>query len=269
MTDEPALEGAGGPVEGRATADDWDEAHAVERPPRPSRRVLTLVTVPLVALMVLAYVGEGLFPGLVDRPLLLLSLAPSARNFGLMTNSMDPLSYYGFGIPRVLLSDPLFYLLGLWYGDAAVTWMERRTRTWGSMLRDLERGFNRWGYVILFALPYNFTPLLAGAARMPLRLVLPVRAAGLATRLFLIRQAGEALESPLTSLTDWISTYRIPLLGVTISFVILSVTLQIRKGETDIESLAHFDEEIEEIEHEEDGGQKNGGAKDGSQSRPS
>jgi membrane protein DedA with SNARE-associated domain len=207
------------------------------------------VTAPLIAMVVLAYTGEALFPALVDgRPVELILLAPSVRNFGLVTNQLDALTYYGIGIPRVLLTDPLYYLLGFWFGDSAIKWMERRTRTWGEQLRQLEQGFEKYGYLILLALPYNFTPMLAGAARMPLYRVLLVRAAGLTVRLFLIRRAGEALESPLSSLTEWIGTYRFPLLGVFAGVVVLSIAREMRSGETKVSSLAHFEEEIEEIE---------------------
>ena len=37
------------------------------------------------------------------------------------------------GPVRLLISDPLFFLLGYWYGDAAVKWMERRTKTGNKM----------------------------------------------------------------------------------------------------------------------------------------
>ena len=46
------------------------------------------------------------------------------RNLILVTNQLDAVSYYGVATVRLLLSDPLFFLIGYWYGDTALTWME-------------------------------------------------------------------------------------------------------------------------------------------------
>ena len=63
------------------------------------------------------------------------------RNLILVTNQLDAVSYYVVATLRLLLSDPLFFLIGYWYGDTALTWMEQRTKTYGSMLRQWERWF--------------------------------------------------------------------------------------------------------------------------------
>lgn len=223
--------------------------------------MVALVTTPIVALMLLAYVGEAIFPALTPdpdagddgHPLALILLAPSIRNFTLVSTSLDNWAYYGVGIARVLLSDPLYYLLGFWFGQSAITWMERRTRTWGDMLRQLEQGFGRYGYLLLFALPYNFMPMLAGAARLPLLRVLIVRAAGIGTRIFLIKQFGMRFEGGLNNVLGWIGEYRVPLLMVSVALVALSIALEVRKkGETQVQSLAHLDEELDEIEKSQD-----------------
>ena len=70
---------------------------------------------------------------------------------------------------RLTLSDPLFYLLGYWYGDAALVWMERRSPARGaSMLRAVERWFGKASYPLVFLAPNNYICLFAGAAGMPL-----------------------------------------------------------------------------------------------------
>jgi hypothetical protein len=104
---------------------------------RPSRRAVTLVSVPLVAMVVMGYVGDASAPTLVDtHPAWLIALNARSRNLALATNYLDAWTYYGIGFVRLVAGDPLFFLLGYWYGNAAVTWMERRTRTWGQMLRQ-------------------------------------------------------------------------------------------------------------------------------------
>src|SRR5918998_67765 len=218
---------------------------------RPSRRAVTLVTLPLVALVVAGYIGDGFAPSLVDsHPAWLIALNARNRNLVLVTNYLDPWTYYGIGIPRLLVSDPLFFLLGHWYGDAAVAWMERRTKTWGQMLRQFEGWFGKAAYPIVFIAPNNFICLFAGAAGMPIRAFFLVNLAGTVFRLWLVRRFGEAFERPLDDVVGWIGDNRGILLVVSLGLVLLSIALEAKRGETEVSALAHLDDEIEDIEDE-------------------
>ena len=53
-----------------------------------------------------------------------------------------------------------------WYGDTALTWMEQRTKTYGTMLRQWERWFQKAAYPLVFIAPNNVICLFAGAAGM-------------------------------------------------------------------------------------------------------
>jgi membrane protein DedA with SNARE-associated domain len=218
---------------------------------RPSRRQVTALAVPLVALVVMNYVGDALAPTLVDsHPALLITLNARNRNLALVTNSLDAWTYYSIGTVRLLVSDPLFFLLGYWYGDAAVTWMERRTHSWGQLLRQIERWFGKAAYPLIFVAPNNYICLFAGAAGMPLRAFFAVNLAGTITRLWLIRLVGETFESPLDDLVGWIADNRIPLLIASVALVIASIALEARRGETEVGSLARLDDELEEAADE-------------------
>jgi membrane protein DedA with SNARE-associated domain len=207
---------------------------------------MTLVTVPLAALVVASYVGDALAPSLVDsHPALLIALNARNRNLALVTNYLDPWTFYGIGVVRLLLSDPLFFLLGLWYGDAAVKWMERRTKTWGQMLRQLEEGFGRFAYPIVFLAPNNVFCLFAGAAGMPLRGFVAVNVAGTVFRLWLIRRFGETFDGPIDDLVGWIGDHRVPLLIVSIGFVLLSIALEAKRGDSEVTALVHMDDDLD------------------------
>ena len=213
---------------------------------RPSRRLVATVAVPLVVLVIASYIGDAAAPTLVDsHPALLIALNARNRNLILATNSLDAWSYYGIGTVRLLLSDPLFFLLGYWYGDAAVRWMERRTKTWGEMLRQVEQWFGKAAYPLIFVAPNNAICLFAGAAGMPLKAFFAVNVAGTITRLYLIRRFGEAFESPIDDVVGWIGDNRGPLLVVTIALVVISIGLEAKRGETEVTSLARLDEELE------------------------
>jgi membrane protein DedA with SNARE-associated domain len=233
-------------------ADEPQTEPAPERR-RPSRRAITLLSIPLVALVIMSYVGDALAPTLVDtHPAWLLALTSRTRNLALVTNDLDPWTYYSIGLARLLVSDPLFFLLGYWYGDAAVQWMERRTKTWGDLLRQIERFFGKAAYPLIFTAPNNYICLFAGAAGMPLRAFFAVNIAGTIFRLWIVRRFGEVFEAPIDDLVGWIGDNRLVLLAVTVTLVLVSIALEARRGETEVTSLAHLDDELEELDHEAD-----------------
>jgi membrane protein DedA with SNARE-associated domain len=216
---------------------------------RPSRRAVTLVSIPLIFLVIISYVGDAMAPSLVDRhPAWLIALNARTRNLALVTNDLDPWTYYGIGFVRLVVSDPLFFLLGYWYGDAAVEWMERRTRTWGQMLRQVEKWFGKAAYPIVFIAPNNYICLFAGAAGMSLRAFVVLNVSGSLFRLWLVRVFGRAFEAPIDAVVDWIGDNRGILLVVTVGLVLVSIALEARSGETEVGSLARLDEELDEAE---------------------
>jgi membrane protein DedA with SNARE-associated domain len=219
-----------------------DDQHDTRR--RPPKRALAYIAAPLIALIVIANIGDALAPGLVDtHPLVLIMMNARNRNLILVTNYLDAFSYYVVGTVRLLISDPLFFLLGYWYGDNALKWMERRTKTFGETLRMVEKGFGKASYPLVFIAPNNFICLFAGAAGMRVGTFFALNLSGTITRLYLIRRLGEAFERPIDDVLDFIKEYRLPLLAVSIVAMIIIVFRESKGGE--IDSLAHLDEELD------------------------
>jgi membrane protein DedA with SNARE-associated domain len=213
---------------------------------RPSRRALSFVVGPLIALVIASYIGDALATTLAtSHPAWLVALNARNRNLVLATNQLDAWTYYGVGTARLLLSDPLFFILGMWYGDAAVDWMEKRTRTWGQMLRQVQGWFGRASYPLIFIAPNNPICLFAGAAGMPLRAFFAVNLAGTFTRLWLIRRFGEAVEDPIDGVLGFLRDYRIPLLILSVVLVFASIALEAKRGETEVTALTHLDDELD------------------------
>jgi membrane protein DedA with SNARE-associated domain len=236
------------PDEGGSATPDGDDS---ERSGRPSRPVLTAVGAVLVTLVIMNWVGGTMAPTLVDtHPAVLLALNSGNRHLILTTNYLDAWTYYGIGMARLFVSDPLFFLLGHWYGDAAVTWMERRTQTWGDMLRTLERFFGKAAYPLVFLMPNNPICLFAGAAGMPLRAFLALNVTGTVARLYVFRRFGERFQDPIDDFVGWIGDHRLPLLIASVALGLLSVALEAKRGETEVTSLARLDEELEDAERE-------------------
>jgi membrane protein DedA with SNARE-associated domain len=228
-----------------------DDLEAPERP-KPSRLTLWLLIGPLVVLVIASYVGDALAPTLFDKhPLWLIALNARNRNLALTTNYLDAFSYYSVGFVRLLLADPIFYLLGYFYGDAAVRWAERRSRTFGGMLRSVEQFFQKASYPLVLIAPNNPICLFAGASGMSPPVFLALNITGTIGRLILIRWLGDIFSDPIEIITDFIRSYRLPLTAVTIAITGFLLWSESRgEGETELEALVRLQDELEEAEED-------------------
>ncbi len=212
--------------------------------PKPSRRTAALVITPIIVLIIMATIGDALTTTWAkDHPLALLSLNARNRVVLLVTNQLDPVSYYVVGTIRLLISDPLFFLLGVLYGDRAVAWVERKSATFGQQLRLYEKVFNKAAYPLVFLAPNNFICLFAGAAGMPIAAFIVLNVTGTVARLYLLRVVGDVLASPIESVLDFFARYRLPLLLVSLALVGLTVFLDRRKGGGEIAALLELEDE--------------------------
>ncbi len=221
---------------------------ATERHP-PGKHTLKVLAVPIVGLILLSNAGNALAPDLVNsHPLQLIAMNSSNRNLILVTNQLDAWSYYLVGSLRLLVADPLFFLIGYWYGDTALVWMERRTKTFGQTLRQWEGWFKKAAYPIVFIAPNQYVCLFAGAAGMSTVGFFLTNLAGTLTRLYLIRRLGETFEAPIDDVLGFIGEYRIPLLVASIALFSIMTVNELRRGKDELESLA----EVVEDETEDD-----------------
>jgi hypothetical protein len=155
------------------------------------------------------------------------------------------------GFLRLIGPDPLFFLIGRWYGDGAIRWMERTAPSYGaSSCASWSSGSTRpacWWWP--FA-PNNPVCLFAGAAGMTWGAFLAANAIGTVVRLVLVRLFSSAFEGQLSSVRGFIDEYRWPLLAL--SFVLVGYTIwnDRKGGREDIEDLLRLDDEIEEYEAE-------------------
>ena len=217
---------------------------------RPSRARLWLVLGPLIVLVVAANVGDAFAPTLaVEHPLTLISLNARNRNLILTTNSLDAVSYYVVGFVRLIISDPLFYVLGYWYGDAGVTWVEKRSSNFGGMLRTWERFFKKAAWPLVAIAPNNVICLFAGAAGMAPGVFLSLNVLGTIVRLWLIRLFGKAFETPIDAVLGFIKDYRLPLTALSFGLVVFTVIYDRRSGKGDLEALTSIEDELGTEEH--------------------
>lgn len=219
----------------------------------PNRRTLSLVVAPLIVMVAASNAATFLWASLVDtHPLWLLTLSAQNRYLALTTNSLDPWSYYVVGALRLLAPDPLFYLLGLWYGVRAIDWMERRAPSVGMSLRWLEKAFVRARYVIVFAAPNNPVSLLAGAAAMPPVVFAVLNIAGTISRLVLIRLLGNVFERPIDAFLGFVSDYRWYLIAGSVVLAVASSWADRRSGGGEVGALRHLGDDLADDEPSDD-----------------
>lgn len=211
-----------------------------------------LLGVPIVVLIVMSNLGNALAPELVDRhPLLLLALNSQNRNLILTTNQLDAWSYYLVGSARLLVADPFFFLIGYWYGDVAIEWLERRTKTFGEVVRQWEGWFSKAAYPLLFVAPNNPICVFAGASGMSVTAFFVVNLSGTLARLYLIRWLGEEFEAPIDDVLGFVADYRTPLLVASVVLAVVLMGSELRGSRRTVEEL---EELAEEHEHPADGG---------------
>jgi membrane protein DedA with SNARE-associated domain len=204
----------------------------------PSRPRLALVVAPIVALVVAGYIGDALTTTWADKhPLLLILLNARSRILVLTTNQLDSLSYYVVAGLRLLASDPLFYLLGVWYGDAMIQWVEKRSKTFGEQIRLYERAFAKAAYPLVFIMPNPYICVFAGASGMRVGAFFSLNIAGTLARLYLIRRVGEAFDEPIQAVLRFFGRYRLPLFILSVALLFFVLWSDRRSGEGEISSM--------------------------------
>lgn len=224
-----------------------DRLQTTTRSGPPSALARNTVIGAILVLVVAGYVATAGGPVLLsNHPLVFIGLSSINRNLALASHDLSSWSYYLVGFLRLMAPDPLFFLLGRWYGDAGVRWLERRSPTYGRLVAQLERWFHQARYPFVLVMPNNPVSLFAGASTMSWGAFLAADVVGTVGRLYLIRRFSEVFEDLLKPIREFISDYRIPLLVVSVVAVVVTIVMEARAGRGQIEDLVHFDEEIEE-----------------------
>lgn len=141
----------------------------------------------------------------------------------LTTIHLDATTFYVVGFLRNVLSDPIYFLFGFWYGDRAIEWVERRSKTYGPVIRDGERYFRKAAYPLIFLAPNNAICAMSGATGVSIVPFIALNVSGTITRLILIRQLGQTFESPLQGIGGFIAEYRIQIFIISAIAVAWSV----------------------------------------------
>jgi len=211
--------------------------------------VRNLVIATLIAMVVAGYVAAGFLSFLLtEHPLVFIGLSSSNRNLALASADLSAWSFYVVAFLRLLAPDPLFFLLGRWYGDSATRWMERKSPSYGQLLRQLEKWFEKARYLVVVIAPNNPVCLFAGASTMTWGAFMAANVIGTIGRLVLVRLFSSAFDNPLGIVRDFIGDYQKPLLVVSLGLVAFSIWSERRSGRDSIGDLVHLPDDIAEAE---------------------
>lgn len=236
--------GSVAPMDAQGSEELSPGEHAAGRPP-PSRRTLTLIVAPIIAVVVVGNLGN-LFhaPLLKDHPMWLVAMEPRNRFLLLVADKVSFWPYLVVATARRLVSDPLFYLLGYLYGDRAVRWMERKMGEGGGVVRAIERAFTKAAPVMVFILPGLPVCVLAGATGMNPIVFLVLNVVGTITMVTILYQLAEVLDGPLGAINGFYSDHTLTIFIVTFVLLGLYLVSQQLQGKCDIQSVSKMEAEL-------------------------
>ena len=203
-----------------------------------------LLVAPIVVLSTMGTIATALTPTLAaNHPLLLIAM--DARNRMLvLAREVDLVPFILVGVLRRSLSDPLFYLLGRYYGEGAIRWLEKKGGG-GGLVTFTEKLFKRAGYPMVFAFPGAIVCALAGTTGMsPVGFVI-ANLAGTLTSVIAVRMFSDAISSPVEALLGFFERNMVATTTVSVSLVILSLLLNRAQGKLEGASIDELEKELD------------------------
>jgi membrane protein DedA with SNARE-associated domain len=209
-----------------------EEQQEEQARPKPSRRTLILLVAPIIAITTMGFIATAFTPALAARhPLLLITL--DARNrFLVLAREVDIVPFVVVAILRRTFSDPLFYLLGRFYGEGAVRWLEKKAG-FGDLVKYAEKFFAKAAYPMVFFFPGAIVCALAGQTGMsPVGFML-TNLTGTLAAVLAVRAFSDAISSPVEGLLGFFDRNIVVTTIVSVTLVVLSIVLNRYQGKLD------------------------------------
>jgi membrane protein DedA with SNARE-associated domain len=214
--------------------------------PRPNRRRLRILLALIVVLTVTNTIGDIIGAGLVvDHPLWLIALNSRKRWILAVVPHTDLVPFFIVAVARQLLSDPLYYAIGRWYGDAGARWLERKMGEGGSFIRLLESGFAKASWPMVVLVPNPIICMLAGASHMPPFVFGVLNIGGTIATIAIFRTFGDVFGGPIKAVTGFLDDYRVPIIAISFVLFGLNTLLNRKKGTSELESVSTLERELD------------------------
>lgn len=195
-----------------------------------------------IALYITGFLGSSLGPAWVDEhPTAVLALSSRNRNLFGSVPFIDPLPYWVIGFVRIMVVGIVLYLVGRWYGQRSLTWMEGQVGELPSIYRWVQTGVDRAGWLLLIVMPgSNIVCLMAGHRKMRLPAFVTFLALGTAAKLAVLWIGGQIFEDQIRAFLRYISDYQWYVVGGLFLISFLQAANKARKSGPQI---------IDELEH--------------------
>jgi membrane protein DedA with SNARE-associated domain len=231
------------------------DEHDPERTPPPEEgqgrrkpRVAVLVT-PIIVLGIGATIATALTPALAAKhPLLLITLEARNRNL-LLARNVDLVPFMVVATIRRTLTDPLYFLLGHFYGDAVIRWLEKKGGG-GAAVRLIEEIFAKASYPMVFLFPGALVCALAGSTGMRPLVFGILNVSGTITAVVLVRKFGDVFGGPVDSVLEFFNRNIVWTTSITVVGVIVWLVWQRRQGGLELDVAEELEEEIQRDEQD-------------------
>lgn len=242
--DQCAISVTGVEDDSQATPPEPGDDGEADRP-KPSRRTLVLLVAPIVALTIAGTLATAFFPYLSSKHPLLLILLDARNRMLVVAREVNVVPFVIIALLRRTVSDPLFYLLGRFYGEGAIRWLEKKGG-FGPLVPLTQKLFAKAGYPMVFAFPGALVCALAGTTGMSLLGFLVANVAGTITSILLVRAFSGVVASPVDSLLGFFERNLLVTTVVSVALVLLSLLLNRVQGKLETPSLDEIESELED-----------------------
>jgi len=210
---------------------------------------VALLVAPIIVLGIGATIATALTPALAAKhPLLLITLEARNRNL-LLARRVDLVPFIVVATIRRTLTDPLYFLLGHFYGDAVIRWLERKGGG-GAAVRMVESVFARAAYPMVFFFPGALVCALAGSTGMRPLVFGILNVSGTISAVLLLRKFGDVFGGPVDSVLEFFNRNILWTTGITVVSVIIWLIWQRRQGGLELDVADELEEEIRRDEQD-------------------
>lgn len=203
-----------------------------EERPKPSRRTLVLLVAPIIVITSMGVIATAFTPALAARHPLLLIALDSRNRFLVLAREVDIVPFVVVALLRRTLTDPLFYLLGRFYGQGALHWLEKKAG-FGPLVGVAENFFRRASYPMVFFFPGAIVCALAGQTGMSLPRFMLTNVSGTLAAILAVRRFSDLVSSPVEGLLGFFERNIVVTTAVTVALVALSLVLNWAQGKLD------------------------------------
>jgi membrane protein DedA with SNARE-associated domain len=168
-------------------------------PFRPAPKWMAVLLIAgVVGINVTGFITNASAPKLLDsNPLLLMALKPLYRYMVVASPKVNLVPYFLIGVGRLMLSDPIYFFLGWFYGDRAIGYFNDLLGT--QTVSSTRRFFLRAAPIMSLFFAGPVICVLAGAAKVKPRVFFVLNLIGTSIIVLMLRLLSNQLSGPIKS----------------------------------------------------------------------